>query len=155
MPAPTLIFIHCRGKKPPIDQERKLWLDALNEGLLRLNPATRQFVDDPIHLRIAYWSDCIYPLLTLTDTSQVPTTVGIVDPAPASLAPDQMSTLSLLVDKFWGWRLGQPAPPAVTPPDPQTKQCQDGYVRDVIKFFCLGYGNTCARPLHDELIAVE
>jgi hypothetical protein len=106
MPAPTLIFIHCRGKKPPIDQERKLWLDALNEGLLRLNPATRQFVYDPIHLRIAYWSDCIYPLLTLTDTSQVPTTVGIVDPAPASLAPDQMSTLSLLVDKFWGWRLG-------------------------------------------------
>jgi hypothetical protein len=149
----TLVFIHGRGLKPPKDVERKSWLDAVNRGLTRLDPPPRQLVDDPQHVRLAYWSDLFYPPEATSNPAGVSSSNGIVDAAEAGLTEVQTQSILALVDRFWSWRLPQPATAAVA--DPQTKQFEDGFVRDVVKFFGLGYGDTCAGRLRDELIAVD
>jgi hypothetical protein len=155
MPAPTIIFIHGRGLKPPKDVERKNWLDALNRGLTRLTPGTRQLRDDAVHVRIAYWSDLFYPPATQSNADQQTAPAGIVDPTSAGLDDTQATAAMALVDKFWQWRLPQPAAASAAAADPKTAQFKDGFARDVVKFFGLGYADTCAGPLRDELKQVE
>ena len=150
---PTLIFIHGRGLKPPKDIERQNWLDAMNRGLQRLNPPLQQLPNDAQHVRLAYWSDLFYPPETIANQGQVNAPAGIVDATPAGLTDAQTRSIQALVDHFWNWRLPQPA--AAAPPDPTTRQFEDGFVRDVVKFFGLGYGESCAEPLRQELIAVD
>ena len=142
---PTFIYIHGRGLKPPKDQERKNWLDALNRGLARIAPPGHQIADTD-SFRLAYWSDLFYP--AGSDAERDSTPVGVADPARAGLSGPQALAIAAFVERFWAWRLGQPA---VVTEDPQTKQFEDNFVRDVIKFFGLGYGDTCAEPLRQEL----
>jgi hypothetical protein len=151
---PTLIFIHGRGLKPPKAVERQNWLAALNRGLTRLSPPTRQIPDDEDHFRLAYWSDLFYPPESVNNSAQVTSVGGIVSAAEAGLSDVQGLSVESLVESFWKWRLPQPAT-APQSPDPQTKQFEDGYVRDTIKFFGLGYGDTCAKALTDQLAEVE
>jgi hypothetical protein len=133
---PVLVYIHGRGLKPPATVERKAWLDALNRGLQRLS-APLQSMPDGDHFRLAYWSDVFYPAGATAEN--------------AGLSAEQLTAVSALVRKFWQWRLPQPGTPAT---DPQTQQFEDNFVRDVVKFFGLGYAETCAKPLRDALAAV-
>jgi hypothetical protein len=133
---PNLIYIHGRGLKPPADVERKAWLDALNRGLARLSPPAHQVADDD-RFRLAYWSDVFYP-------------PGATE-AQAGLSDAQTTAILALVGKFWQWRLPQPAAPVV---DETTKQFEDNFVRDVIKFYGLGYADQCAERLRAALAAV-
>jgi hypothetical protein len=142
---PTIIYIHGRGLKPPKDEERRNWLAALNRGLTRLGPPAHQIVDDD-NVRLAYWSDLFYP--PGADPARDSDPVGVSDPHRAGLNDDQSTAIAALVERFWSWRLGQPAVDSV---DGVTKQFEDNFVRDVIKFFGLGYGDTCAEPLRKEL----
>jgi hypothetical protein len=142
---PRIIYVHGRGLKPPKEQERHLWFEALNRGLTRLGPPAHQFADDD-RVRLAYWSDLFYPVDA--DPASDSTALGVVDPQRAGLDGQQATAISALVERFWAWRLGQPAVDTV---DPVTKQFEDNFVRDVIKFFGLGYGETCAEPLRKEL----
>jgi hypothetical protein len=146
---PTLIYVHGRGLKPPKEQERKNWLDALNRGLARLDPPGNQLADTD-RFRLAYWSDLFYP--PEADPSRDASATGVSDPSKAGLSGPQALALAGFVERFWSWRLGQPATPAED--DPQVKQFEDNFVRDVIKFFGLGYGDACAEPLRQELRSV-
>jgi hypothetical protein len=132
---PRLIYIHGRGLKPPAHVERKAWLDALNRGLQRLKPRVRQLGDGD-HFRLAYWSDIFYP-------------PGATEER-AGLTEQQTTAIFALVSKFWEWRL----PQAVTAPAvaQDVKQFEDNFVRDVIKFFGLGFADKCAEPLRKELV---
>ena len=133
---PTVIYVHGRGLKPPATVERKAWLDALNRGLQRLSQPVHTLADDD-HFRLAYWSDIFYP-------------PGASE-SDGGLSAVQQSAVGALIGKFWEWRLGQPATP---PADPATKQFEDNFVRDVVKFFGLGFADTCAEPLRQQLRAV-
>ena len=133
---PRLIYIHGRGLKPPASVERKAWLDALNRGVDRLSPPVPHLPDDD-RFRLAYWSDAFYP----ADASEV----------RAGLSDEQTTAVTALVSKFWQWRLPQPAAPIV---DEKTKSFEDNFVRDVIKFFGLGFADRCADRLRTELAAV-
>jgi hypothetical protein len=155
VPPPTIIYIHGRGLKPARAVERKYWLDALNRGLNRLTPATRQLPDNADRVRLAYWSDLFYPPGVQIDPDELAATGGIVAAAAAGLNDLQASAARALVDKFWEWRLPQPAAAAPVAADPKTRQFEDGFARDVVKFFGLGYGDTCAGPLRDELKGVQ
>ena len=62
-----------------------------------------------------------------------------------------MQPVAALVSKFWQWRLPQPIAPITDPP---TKQFEDNFVRDVVKFFGLGYADKCAEPLRQQLSLV-
>jgi hypothetical protein len=133
---PSLVYIHGRGLKPAAEIERKAWLDALNRGLARLSAPAHQLADDD-RFRLAYWSDVFYP-------------PGATE-QQAGLSADQTTAIFALIGKFWQWRLPQPAAPIV---DEKTKQFEDNFVRDVIKFFGLGFENTCAERLRAALLAV-
>jgi hypothetical protein len=133
---PSLVYIHGRGLKPPPEIERKAWLDALNRGLARLSPPAHQLADDD-RFRLAYWSDVFYP-------------PGATE-EQAGLTDAQTAAIFALIGKFWQWRLPQPAAPIV---DEKTKQFEDNFVRDVIKFFGLGYEDKCAERLRAALLAV-
>ena len=133
---PTLIYVHGRGKKPPADAERKAWLDALNTGLQRLTPPLHHLADDT-HFQLAYWSDLFYP--------------GGATEATGGLSNAQLTAVSALVGKFWQWRGLQES---VTPTDADTQAFEDNFVRDVVKFFGLGYAESCAAPLRQQLAAV-
>jgi len=133
---PSLVYIHGRGLKPPPDVERKAWIDALNRGLARLSPPTHQLADDD-RFRLAYWSDVFYP-------------PGATE-EQAGLTDAQTAAIFALIGKFWQWRLPQPAAPIV---DEKTKQFEDNFVRDTIKFFGLGYEDRCAERLRVALSAL-
>jgi len=151
----SLIYIHGRGLKPPADVERRAWLDALNRGLARLRPGGLQWPDDP-SFRLAYWSDLFYP---------EPSAVyePITDDERAGLNPDQAEAIKALVRTFWSWRLPQPAPRTVdevtqaasSTMQALTRRFEDSFVRDVIKFFGLGYAERCSGPLRSALLEVE
>ena len=133
---PRLIYIHGRGLKPPAELERRAWLEALNRGLGRLTPPVLHVEDDE-RFRLAYWSDAFYPAGATEDR--------------AGLTATQLSAARAMVDKFWQWRLPQPATPVV---DARTKAFEDNFVRDVVKFFGLGFAEQCAGRLRAELAAV-
>jgi hypothetical protein len=132
---PRIIYVHGRGLKPPAEVERTAWLAALNRGLQRLNPPVRSLADGN-HFRLAYWSDLFYPHGATEER------VG--------LSEDQTTALRALASKFWQWRLPQRSSPIV---DEKTRRFEDNFVRDVIKFFGLGYASSCAEPLRRELAA--
>lgn len=142
---PRIIYVHGRGLKPPKEVERRNWLDALNRGLMRLGSLGHQIADDD-NFRLAYWSDLFYP--PTTDPAHDSTAVGVSDPQRAGLNSDQSTAISALVERFWSWRLAQPTTARA---DPVTQQFEDNFVRDVIKFYGLGYADTCAEPLRNEL----
>lgn len=133
---PTLIYVHGRGLKPAAADERKAWLDALNRGLQRLSPPLRTLADDD-HFRLAYWSDVFYP----PGSSE----------SNAGLSIPELNAIGALVGKFWQWRLPQPA---ARPADATTAQFEDSFVRDVVKFFGLGFAEKCAEPLRQALALV-
>ncbi len=133
---PTLVYIHGRGLKPAPEVERKNWLEALNRGLTRLAPPIGQVADDE-RFRLAYWSDIFYKP---GDTEQ-----------NAGLTDVQTAAALGLAAKFWQWRLRETA---TAPVDSETKAFEDNFVRDVIKFFGLGYADTCAEPLKQQLSTV-
>jgi hypothetical protein len=133
---PTLVYVHGRGLKPAPDVERKNWLVALNRGLQRLAPPVGQIADDE-HFQLAYWSNIFYKP---GDTEQ-----------NAGLSDIQAAAALGLAAKFWQWRLRETA---TAPADSTTKVFEDNFVRDVIKFFGLGFADTCAEPLKQRLLAV-
>jgi hypothetical protein len=139
-----LIYVHGRGLKPPADLERKAWLDALNRGLSRLTPGALQWPDDA-SFRLAYWSDLFYP-----EPSEV--YEPITSDERAGLNPEQAEAIKALVGTFWRWRLPQPAPAMGTE---LTRRFEDSFVRDVIKFFGLGYAETCSGPLRSALLETD
>jgi hypothetical protein len=151
----SLIYIHGRGLKPPADVERRAWLDALNRGLVRLTPGALQWPDDA-SFRLAYWSDLFYP---------EPSAVyePITNDERAGLNPDQAEAIKALVASFWSWRLPQPASPSVDELSQQapatmnelTRRFEDSFVRDVIKFFGLGFAERCSEPLRSALLETE
>ena len=133
---PTLIYVHGRGLKPPAEKERKAWLDALNTGLRRLTPPLHSLADDD-HFKLAYWSNLFYP-------------AGATE-ATGGLSNQQLTAVNALVGKFWQWRGTEES---VTATDADTKEFEDNFVRDVVKFFGLGYAEGCAEPLRTQLASV-
>jgi hypothetical protein len=146
----TIIYIHGRGLKPAADCERSNWLRALNRGLGRLGSPTLQIPDDA-RFQLAYWSDLFYP--NTTPAPCVPDGAGasaITPPQDAGLQAS-IRAVQAYVDQFWNNQRRIPDASR----DQSTRSFEDGFVRDVIKFFGLGYGSTCVQPLVDRLVAAD
>ncbi len=147
----TIIYVHGRGLKPSPDCERGNWLRALNRGLGRLGGQALTIPDDQ-RFQLAYWSNLFYPDAPVPDcVVDAQAAPPVVAPDTASLTGNELQALQAYVDHFWTWRLPQPAPT----PDASTKSFEDSFVRDVIKFFGLGYGTSCMQPLKDSLAKAD
>lgn len=142
----TIIYIHGRGLKPSPECERGNWLKALNRGLGRLGGSAPTIPDDE-RFQLAYWSDLFYPgapAPACLDSAQA--APPIVPLTIASLTGNQLRALEGFISQFWDWQM-KPG----DSPDGSTRAFEDGFVRDVIKFFGLGYGRTCLQPLIQKL----
>jgi hypothetical protein len=146
----TIIYVHGRGLKPSPECERANWLKALNRGLGRLGGPALTIPNDA-RFQLAYWSDLFYP------NAPVPECLDSAQAAPPVVSPDQANlqtnewqALQGFLQQFWDWQL----PPAATP-DASTKSFEDGFVRDVVKFFGLGYGRRCIQPLIQKLAEAD
>jgi hypothetical protein len=146
----TIIYIHGRGLKPAPECERGNWLKALNRGLARLGGSAPTIPDDE-HFQLAYWSDLFYPGAPVPDcVDSAQAAPPIVPLSIASLTANQLRALEAFISQFWDWQL-RPG----DSPDGSTRAFEDGFVRDVVKFFGLGYGRTCLQPLIQKLAAAD
>jgi hypothetical protein len=146
---PTLIYIHGRGKKDSAESEQAKWYAALQEGLARLSPQQIPAIASD-QLKLAYWSDIFYPV--------APTPAN-----PQGLPPAEQRVIDLLMEPLKVARatgqlaaahdhqrvLGQFTLPVV---DAQSKQAGDDFLRDVIKYFGLGYAAQVRAPFVQLLI---
>lgn len=145
---PTLIYIHGRGKKVSFQDEEDKWYTALQEGLQRLPPEQAPTVPrDRFHL--AYWSDIFYPVQPTPDNPQ-----GLPDHEKVAV---DLLAVPLLAARATGRMgpqrddrrvLGSVRLPVA---DQQAKQAGDDFLRDLIKYFGLGYAHKVRKPFVDLL----
>jgi hypothetical protein len=136
----TLIYIHGRGLKVSLQDEQQKWYESLQEGLTRLSPEAVPAISSG-QLQLAYWSDIFYPV--------TPTAAN-----PQGLPAHEQTAVNLIMGQYKAAQAaGRVAAAAIPQNDPKRvlgpvqmpatdasgQQASDDFVRDVIKYFGLGY----------------
>lgn len=170
---PTLIYVHGRGQKGSTQQEHQKWFSALQEGLGRLDPQPRPNIQGR-DLNLAYWSDLFYPPTASANGVAAATALNPqgLDGAAAD-AVDRISqrywnsqlprrspppavtsnTLGMAPNPTLSATARSAAPGTASATIPLTadetraQQYEDSFVRDVIKYFGLGFAEKVREPL--------